>query len=163
MKYHRAPFSGVSRSRQVGLIFYIQLLQPFRLICQAYFILLMETFQIVSFFEFSYSMYVFHVHIVCFDTGREQMKLSSCFVLQKRRLFHQSGSNSITETPLFEAMHTPMSFSKDARERRKSGMQHMPPWLVERCAWVIQSMGEKILKGVSSFWARGKKRTSSNN
>lgn len=63
-------------------------------------------------------MYVFHVHIVCSDTGREQMKLSSCFVLlQKRRLFHQSGSNSITETPLFEAMHTPMSFSKDVREK----------------------------------------------
>lgn len=74
MKYHRSPFLGVSRSRQVWVISYIQFLQPFRLILQAYFILLIEMFQIVSFYEFPYSMYVFHAHIACFEQWKEGNK-----------------------------------------------------------------------------------------
>lgn len=75
----------------------------------------MQTFQIVLFYEFPYSVYVFYVYTICFDTGRKEtneteVTLSSS---EKKRLFPHGGPNSTTEIPLPEAVHILNSFSRE--------------------------------------------------
>lgn len=61
----------------------------------------MQTFQIVLFYEFPYSVYVFYVHTVYFDNGRKgtneiEVTFSSS---EKKRLFPHSGPTAPLRFP----------------------------------------------------------------
>lgn len=62
-----------------------------------------------------YSMYTLYD----FNSGRKgtnEMEVMFRPSSEKRRLFHQSGSNSITEIPLLEVMRILLSFSEEVTD-----------------------------------------------